>query len=53
MVCVLLQVYTVLSDHTCGWGPGSANHYATDARTFAHDFQADYLKVRYTPSTVL
>ena len=40
-------VDTDLSDHTCGWGPGSANHYAVDAQTFAHDFQADYLKVDF------
>eukprot|EP01048_Picozoa_sp_COSAG05_P018018 COSAG05_NODE_2563_length_2894_cov_2.316995_3_plen_284_part_00 len=42
-----IGVYTDLSDHTCGWGPGSAGHYAVDAQTFAHDFEADYLKVDY------
>eukprot|EP01052_Picozoa_sp_SAG31_P048976 SAG31_NODE_10509_length_1130_cov_1.137730_1_plen_227_part_10 len=44
---LLFGVYTDLSDHTCGWGPGSANHYAVDAQTFAKDFQADYLKVDF------
>lgn len=44
---LLFGVYSDLSDHTCGWGPGSANHYDVDAETFAHDFQADYLKVDF------
>lgn len=41
-----LGVYTDISDHTCGWGPGSYHHYNVDAKTFAR-WGVDYLKVDY------
>ena len=40
-----LGVYTDLTDHSCGTGPGSKGHYIEDANTFAHDWEADYLLV--------
>ena len=40
-------LYTDLSDHTCGTGPGSLGHYEADAKQFAHDWQIDYLKVDF------
>jgi hypothetical protein len=40
-------VYTDISSHSCGWGPGSYDHYTVDAKTFADDWQIDYLKVDY------
>jgi hypothetical protein len=42
-----LGVYTDLTSHTCGPGPGSYQHYEQDARTIALEWQADYLKVDY------
>ena len=36
-----------MSSHSCGSGPGSLGHYKQDALTFAHDWQADYLKVDF------
>jgi alpha-galactosidase len=42
-----LGVYTDLSNHGCGTGPGSMGHYTLDAQVFAHDWQADYLKVDF------
>lgn len=38
--------YNDISGHTCGSGPGagSMGHYVTDAATFAHEWQVDYLK---------
>jgi alpha-galactosidase len=41
--------YTDLSGHTCGNGPntGSLGHYQLDAKTFALDWQIDYLKVDF------
>ena len=44
---LLFGIYTDLSDHSCGTGPGSEGHYELDAQTFAHDYQADYLKVDF------
>ena len=43
-----LGVYTDLSGHTCGNGPGtgSKGHYDIDAATFK-EWQADYLKVDF------
>ena len=43
-----LGVYTDLSGHTCGNGPGtgSKGHYDLDAQTFA-EWGADYLKVDF------
>ena len=41
-----LGVYTDLSDHTCGWGPGSYHHFEVDANTFAA-WGVDYLKVDF------
>jgi alpha-galactosidase len=42
-------VYTDISGKTCGNGPGtgSLGHYDLDAHTFAHEWQADYLKVDF------
>lgn len=34
-----LGVYTDLTDHSCGTGPGSKGHYISDANTFAHDWE--------------
>ena len=41
--------YNDISGHTCGQGPhcGSLGHYELDAKTFAHDWQIDYLKVDF------
>ena len=44
-------IYTDISDHSCGTGPGSLGHYELDAATFAHDFNADYLKVDFCGPT--
>eukprot|EP00039_Didymoeca_costata_P024125 m.9349 g.9349 ORF g.9349 m.9349 type:complete len:450 (+) comp4053_c0_seq1:62-1411(+) len=41
-----LGVYTDLSDHSCGIGPGSLGHYVQDAAQFA-SWGVDYLKVDY------
>ena len=54
-----LGVYTDIGQGSCGtaphcgaWfigtgkGPGSYGHYDLDAATIAHDWTADYLKVR-------
>eukprot|EP00040_Diaphanoeca_grandis_P029462 m.172584 g.172584 ORF g.172584 m.172584 type:complete len:478 (+) comp31695_c1_seq1:172-1605(+) len=46
-----LGVYTDLTAHSCGTGPGSYEHYDIDADTFANDWQADYLKVDYCGGT--
>ena len=37
---------TDLTNRSCGRGPGSFGHYTIDAQTIAHDWDADYLKVR-------
>ena len=44
-----LGVYTDISGHTCGNGPGtgSLGHYAQDAHTFAEEWRADYVKVDF------
>lgn len=47
-----LGVYTDLTDHSCGPGPGSGGHYSLDAKTFALEWDADYLKVDYCGSSV-
>ena len=47
-----LGVYTDLTAHSCGPGPGSFQHYERDAQTFAHDWQIDYLKVDYCGNEV-
>ena len=39
-----IGVYTDLGEGGCGPLPGSYGHYAQDARTFARDWQVDYLK---------
>jgi hypothetical protein len=44
---LLFGVYTDISGHSCGPGPGSLGHYELDAQTFAHDFHVDYLKVDF------
>ena len=44
---LLLGLYTDLSDHTCGTGPGSLGHYEADAAQFAHEWHIDYLKVDF------
>ena len=44
---LLFGLYTDLSDHTCGTGPGSLGHYERDAQQFAHDWRIDYLKVDF------
>ena len=48
---LLFGMYTDLTDHSCGTGPGSLGHYETDAMMFAHDFQIDYLKVDFCGPT--
>ena len=40
---------TDLTNRSCGRGPGSFGHYTIDAQTIAHDWDADYLKVRPHP----
>lgn len=40
-----LGVYTDISNHSCGFGPGSFGHYEQDAATIAIDWNASYLKV--------
>ena len=47
-----LGVYTDLTGRSCGPGPGSYGHYEQDAKTFADDWQADYLKVDYCGTDV-
>ena len=47
-----LGVYTDLTDRSCGPGPGSGGHYSLDAKTFALEWDADYLKVDYCGSSV-
>ena len=42
---------TDLTNRSCGRGPGSFGHYTIDAQTIAHDWDADYLKVRPPPLT--
>ena len=41
---------TDLTNRSCGRGPGSFGHYTIDAQTIAHDWDADYLKVRPHPN---
>ena len=48
---LLLGVYTDISNHGCGTGPGSQGHYQIDADTYAHDWQVDYLKVDFCGPT--
>ena len=45
-----LGVYTDLSSHSCGTGPGSMGHYTSDAETWA-SWHADYLKVDFCGPT--
>jgi len=42
-----LGLYTDLTEGSCGAGPGSGGHWAEDARRFAIDFGATYLKVDF------
>ena len=44
---------TDLTNRSCGRGPGSFGHYTIDAQTIAHDWDADYLKVRPHPLLTL
>eukprot|EP01043_Picozoa_sp_COSAG02_P005629 COSAG02_NODE_153_length_33128_cov_10.471253_24_plen_530_part_00 len=48
---LLLGVYTDISAHECGTGPGSQGYYQIDADTYAHDWQVDYLKVDFCGPT--
>jgi alpha-galactosidase len=48
---LLLGVYTDISNHECGTGPGSQSHYQIDADTYALDWQVDYLKVDFCGPT--
>ena len=48
---LLLGVYTDISNHECGTGPGSQGHYQIDAETYALDWQVDYLKVDFCGPT--
>ena len=43
-----LGVYTDIGEGSCGPGPGSYGHQSTDAATFAHDWQVDFLNVTST-----
>ena len=47
-----LGVYTDLTAHSCGPGPGSFGHYIQDATLMAHNWTVDYLKVDYCGTDV-
>lgn len=47
-----LGVYTDLTAHSCGPGPGSFGHYVQDAALMAHNWTVDYLKVDYCGTDV-